>query len=117
MNIFSVVIKRDGTNSQTKKFRLPVSTASSQTVKEKVEAECRNTFLVQGGSVVDYAGVDVEEFTSGLSYDFINFHLSGILFYPCFKHISIATCLNYFMLFYFIAPAQGKQFVTIALYL
>jgi hypothetical protein len=99
MDIFSVVITRDGT-SQTKKFRHPVSTSSSQSVKEKVETECRNTFLVQGGSIVDDEGVDVEVFSPGLSYDFINFQLSGILFYLCFKLISIATCLNYFLLIF-----------------
>ena len=66
-----------GTDHMVKKFPWPLTAEAGVTTKEKVERECRKTFLVDGGSVTDLAGVDVETFARGVEYLFLNFKVQG----------------------------------------
>ena len=76
---FSVKISK-GTEVMVKKFRWPMTVEAGVTVREKVERECRKTFLVNGGFVTDLDGVGVETFSEDGEYLFINFQVQGEIF-------------------------------------
>ena len=71
--VLTVKITKKGLISE-KKFKWPISKSSSQTLKQKIEAECRSMFHVSGGGVTNNEGVDVEDtdFIDGGVYVFTN---------------------------------------------